>query len=137
MRRRVLLIVETAYAYGRAVLRGINDYVVAHQSWSISLDLRGLMMSPPPWLADWDGGAGDLGVDEVFEKIAVVAEAAFGLLGGTGSTGSGAVCSAGTRGSFLGHMGSYDTDCHEQQDSQGHQGLLVQRTLRQTRGNRA
>ena len=55
MRRRVLLIVETALAYGRSVLRGINRYVVTHDSWSISLDLRELMLSPPPWLNDWEG----------------------------------------------------------------------------------
>jgi len=55
MRRKVLLIVETSYAYGRAVLRGINDYLVSHESWSVSLDLRGLMMPPPAWLDDWAG----------------------------------------------------------------------------------
>ena len=55
MRRQVLLIVETAYAYGRAVLRGINGYLVAHESWSVSLDLRGLMMHPPSWLDAWSG----------------------------------------------------------------------------------
>lgn len=55
MRRHVLLIIETAYAYGRSVLAGINDYMVAHEPWSVSLDLRGLMVPSPPWLGDWVG----------------------------------------------------------------------------------
>lgn len=55
MRRHVLLIIETAYSFGRAVLAGINDYVVSHEPWSITLDLRGLMMPTPEWLANWDG----------------------------------------------------------------------------------
>ena len=54
-RRHVLLIIETSYSFGRAVLAGINDYVVSHEPWSITLDLRGLMMPTPEWLVDWDG----------------------------------------------------------------------------------
>lgn len=55
MSQHVLLIVETAYAYGRNVLAGINDYMVAHEPWSVTLDLRGLMVPSPPWLGDWVG----------------------------------------------------------------------------------
>jgi LacI family transcriptional regulator len=54
-RAQVLLIVETAMAYGRRVLWGINRYVVAHQPWSLSLELRELMIEPSGWLDSWEG----------------------------------------------------------------------------------
>lgn len=50
-----MLIIETSLAYGRAVLRGINRYVVAHQPWSLFLDLRELIVEPPAWLDHWQG----------------------------------------------------------------------------------
>ncbi|MGV3608652.1 MAG: XylR family transcriptional regulator [Planctomycetaceae bacterium] len=52
---RVMLIVETSLAYGRAVLKGISRYMVARQQWSLYLDLRELIVSPPVWLDDWQG----------------------------------------------------------------------------------
>ena len=55
MRRRVMLIVETSLAYGRGVLRGIGRWVVAHEPWSMYVDLRELVVEPPTWLDDWDG----------------------------------------------------------------------------------
>lgn len=55
MRPHVLLIVETAYSFGRALLAGINDYVVSHEPWSITFDFRGLMLPTPKWLAEWSG----------------------------------------------------------------------------------
>jgi LacI family transcriptional regulator len=51
----VALIVETSLEYGRGVLRGIADFVLAHQPWSMYVDQRGLNDSPPSWLKDWDG----------------------------------------------------------------------------------
>lgn len=51
----VLLIVETSLEYGRSVLRGISDYVLAHRPWSMYLDLRELMIDPPQWLDRWNG----------------------------------------------------------------------------------
>ena len=54
-RRQVMLMVETSLAYGRSVLRGISQYVVAHQPWSIYLDLRELIVEPPAWLDRWQG----------------------------------------------------------------------------------
>lgn len=54
-RPHVMLIVETSLAYGRAVLRGISRYVVAHQPWSLFLDQRELMVAPPAWLDGWRG----------------------------------------------------------------------------------
>src|SRR5262245_24261451 len=58
MRRpRVLLMIETAKAYGRELLRGINRYVVEHGPWSLYLDQRELMSEPPAWLERWKGDA--------------------------------------------------------------------------------
>lgn len=56
-RKRVALVIETSLAYGRAVLRGISKYLVAHQPWSMYLDLHELMAQPPRWLenAEIDG----------------------------------------------------------------------------------
>ncbi len=54
-RPHVMLIVETALAYGRAVVQGISKYMVAHQPWSLYLDLRELMAEPPDWLESWQG----------------------------------------------------------------------------------
>ena len=51
----VALFVETSLGYGRGVLRGIANYVVAHQPWSIYVDQRGLNDPLPDWLNDWDG----------------------------------------------------------------------------------
>lgn len=51
----VALIVETSLGYGRGVLRGIANYVLAHQPWSIYVDQRGLSDPPPGWLDNWDG----------------------------------------------------------------------------------
>lgn len=53
--RQVMLIVETSLAYGREVLRGISQYVISHQPWSLYLDLRELIVEPPAWLETWKG----------------------------------------------------------------------------------
>ncbi len=53
--RRVLLIVETALAYGREVLRGISRYAVAHGPWSMYLDLRDLVVDLPEGVERWQG----------------------------------------------------------------------------------
>lgn len=54
-RPRVALLVESGRSYGRGVLHGIAEYVRLHGPWSISLDDRGLIASPPSWLRDFDG----------------------------------------------------------------------------------
>lgn len=54
-RPHVLLIVETAMAFGRGVLEGISRYLVENPPWSVQLDLRELLVSPPAWLRHWDG----------------------------------------------------------------------------------
>ncbi|HVX62919.1 MAG TPA: DNA-binding transcriptional regulator [Pirellulales bacterium] len=54
-RPHVMLIVETALAYGRAVVQGISRYLIANQPWSLYVDLRELMAEPPDWLDNWRG----------------------------------------------------------------------------------
>jgi hypothetical protein len=46
-RPHVLLIVETAMAFGRGVLEGISRFLVENPPWSVQLDLRELLVSPP------------------------------------------------------------------------------------------
>ena len=42
-------------AFGRGVLEGISRYMVENPGWSVQLDLRELLVSPPAWLRHWDG----------------------------------------------------------------------------------
>jgi len=52
-RPHVLLIVETAMSFGRGVLEGISQYLVENPPWSVQLDLRELLVTPPAWLENW------------------------------------------------------------------------------------
>lgn len=54
-RPHVLLIVETAMSFGRGVLEGISRYLMESPPWSVQLDLRELLVTPPAWLRQWDG----------------------------------------------------------------------------------
>lgn len=54
-RPHVLLMVETSMAFGRCVLDGISRYLVENMPWSVQLDLRELIITPPAWLSSWDG----------------------------------------------------------------------------------
>ncbi|WP_231741974.1 XylR family transcriptional regulator [Stieleria varia] len=47
--------VETSMAFGRRVLDGISRYLVENRPWSVQLDLRELVISPPAWLETWTG----------------------------------------------------------------------------------
>lgn len=51
----VALIIETATAYGRHILHGINRYLRTHQAWSVYLEQHDLNAAPPNWLANWLG----------------------------------------------------------------------------------
>src|SRR5262245_52006274 len=51
----VALLIETSKSYGRALLRGIAQYVKEHGPWSIFFEPRALFSSPPPWLRSWKG----------------------------------------------------------------------------------
>ncbi len=54
-RPNVLLIVETAMAFGRGVLEGISRYLLQNPPWQVQLDLRELLVTPPAWLNRWEG----------------------------------------------------------------------------------
>lgn len=54
-RPNVLLIVETAMAFGRGVLEGISRFLMENPPWQVQLDLRELLVTPPAWLRHWDG----------------------------------------------------------------------------------
>jgi LacI family transcriptional regulator len=53
--KRVLLIIETAKAYGRDLLEGIGRYAMAHGRWSLYVEERALHDPQPNWLAKWKG----------------------------------------------------------------------------------
>jgi LacI family transcriptional regulator len=52
---RVLLLVETAGAYGRDIIRGIGRYALENGPWSIQFEYRSLESLPPQWLKQWKG----------------------------------------------------------------------------------
>ncbi|WP_459557703.1 XylR family transcriptional regulator [Lacunimicrobium album] len=54
-RPKVLLMVETSLEFGRAVLRGINKYLVTHRQWSVSFEPGDLIKTIPDWLDRWNG----------------------------------------------------------------------------------
>jgi LacI family transcriptional regulator len=53
--KRVLLLIETAKAYGRDLLEGIGRYAMAHGHWSLYVEERALHDPQPNWLAKWKG----------------------------------------------------------------------------------
>ena len=53
--RHVAILVETARAYGRGVLRGVARYHREHAHWSTYFQPQGLGEPPPPWLRTWQG----------------------------------------------------------------------------------
>jgi LacI family transcriptional regulator len=54
-RRHVALMIETAGAYGRDLLRGITRYLRVHRAWSVFLERRELDSVAPRWLETWRG----------------------------------------------------------------------------------
>ena len=53
--RHVAILVETARAYGRGVIRGIARYNRRWGQWSVYFHPQGLGDPPPPWLRNWKG----------------------------------------------------------------------------------
>jgi LacI family transcriptional regulator len=51
----ILLLIDTASAYGRGVVRGIGRYAQEHGPWSIQFEYRALDTLPPRWLKQWPG----------------------------------------------------------------------------------
>lgn len=53
--RHVAILVETARAYGRGVIRGVARYNRERGNWSTYFQPQGLGEAPPPWLKKWQG----------------------------------------------------------------------------------
>lgn len=53
--RHVAILVETARAYGRDVIRGIARYNREQGRWSTYFQPQGLGDPPPPWIKTWEG----------------------------------------------------------------------------------
>jgi LacI family transcriptional regulator len=53
--RHVALLVETSNAYGRGLLLGIRNYLIAHPGWSIYLGEHGRHETDLSWLDSWRG----------------------------------------------------------------------------------
>src|SRR5664280_851088 len=52
---RVLLLVDTAAPFGRAVIQGVGRYALENGPWSIQFVYRVLDSLPPQWLKQWQG----------------------------------------------------------------------------------
>jgi LacI family transcriptional regulator len=52
---QVALMIETSTAYGRAILRGVSQYIFEHEPWNVYIEQRSLQDPLPPWLEHWDG----------------------------------------------------------------------------------
>ena len=53
--RHVALLIETSNAYGRGLLLGIKNYLVANPGWSIYLGEHGRQETDLSWLDNWHG----------------------------------------------------------------------------------
>lgn len=54
-RKSVVLLVETSNSYGRQLLRGIHDWMLENERWSIRFLEQGRGANVPGWLEGWDG----------------------------------------------------------------------------------
>jgi LacI family transcriptional regulator len=52
---QVALMIETSTAYGRAILKGVSQYICEHEPWNVYFEQRSLQDPPPPWLDQWGG----------------------------------------------------------------------------------
>jgi LacI family transcriptional regulator len=52
---QVALLIETSTAYGRAILKGISQYICEHEPWNVYFEQRSLQDPPPLWLDQWGG----------------------------------------------------------------------------------
>ena len=53
--RKIALLIETSWSYGRGLLRGIGSYARLRGNWIVAHHERGLEEAPPDWLAAWRG----------------------------------------------------------------------------------
>jgi len=55
MKPRVALLIETSSQFGNEILHGILRYIKSHGDWSVFLEQRDFMRTPPHWLKKWHG----------------------------------------------------------------------------------
>jgi len=69
--RRIALLIETSWSYGRGLLRGIGSYARLRGNWVLSHGERGLEEAPPQWLTSWrgDGVIARIETDELAEAV--------------------------------------------------------------------
>jgi LacI family transcriptional regulator len=53
--KRVLLVVESARAYGRGIIEGVSRYIQEHGRWTIHYEEQGILTTVPTWLKEWKG----------------------------------------------------------------------------------
>jgi LacI family transcriptional regulator len=51
----VLLLIDTAGAFGRGVIEGIGRYALENGPWSVQYEYRALDSLPPEWVKEWKG----------------------------------------------------------------------------------
>jgi LacI family transcriptional regulator len=52
---RVLLLIDTAHAYGRGIVEGVARYALENGPWSIQFEEHVIEAESPSWLSDWRG----------------------------------------------------------------------------------
>ncbi|MDR1962287.1 MAG: DNA-binding transcriptional regulator [Planctomycetaceae bacterium] len=53
--KRVLLVIESARAYGRGIIEGVSRYVQERGRWTIHYEEQGILTTIPAWLKEWRG----------------------------------------------------------------------------------
>ena len=51
----ILLLIDTAGAYGRGIVEGVGRYAAENGPWSIQYEYRAMDSLPPEWLKQWRG----------------------------------------------------------------------------------
>jgi LacI family transcriptional regulator len=53
--KQVLLVIESARAYGRGIIEGVSRYIQERGRWTIHYEEQGILTTIPTWLKEWKG----------------------------------------------------------------------------------
>ncbi|MDR0335464.1 MAG: DNA-binding transcriptional regulator [Planctomycetaceae bacterium] len=53
--KQVLLVIESARAYGRGIIEGVSRYIQERGRWTIQYEEQGILTTVPTWLKEWHG----------------------------------------------------------------------------------
>jgi LacI family transcriptional regulator len=53
--KQVLLVIESARAYGRGIIEGVSRYIQEQRRWTIHYEEQGILTTVPAWLKEWNG----------------------------------------------------------------------------------